>query len=50
MIKNQVIVHLMFHAGLRTREVVNLAINNIDFNKQLVYIQDEEVENLGALK
>jgi len=39
MIRTQVIVRLMFHVGLRTREMVNLVINNIDFNKQLVYIQ-----------
>ncbi len=40
--RNLCIVHLMLDAGLRSGEVVELTVNDVDFSKGIIYIRDSK--------
>lgn len=41
-LRNCLIIHLMLDAGLRKSEVINLNINDIDVNKNVIYINNSK--------
>ncbi|MDY6328784.1 MAG: tyrosine-type recombinase/integrase [Lachnospiraceae bacterium] len=41
-LRNALIIHLMLDAGLRKSEVINLNVNDIDVNKNVIYINNSK--------
>lgn len=41
-LRNALIIHLMIDAGLRKSEVINLNVNDIDVNKNVIYINNSK--------
>ena len=41
-LRNALIIHLMLDAGLRKSEVINLNVNDIDVNKDVIYINNSK--------
>lgn len=41
-LRNCLLIHLMLNAGLRKSEVINLNINDIDINKNVIYINNSK--------